>query len=79
MWTQQAYLKAPNAGANDYFGGYSVGVSGDTIVVGAQGEGSNQNTITNGATASDDNTASNAGAVYAFIGAADVCFHALYV
>ena len=34
VWTQQAYLKAPNAGTEDQFG-YSVAVSGDTVAVGA--------------------------------------------
>jgi hypothetical protein len=37
-WTQQAYLKASNAGAGDQFG-FSVAISGDTIVVGAWGQG----------------------------------------
>ena len=41
-------------------------VSGDTVAVGAESEDSNQTTITNGTTASADNTASNAGAVYIF-------------
>ena len=41
-------------------------VSGDTIVVGAFLEDSNQTTITNGTTASADNSATNAGAVYVF-------------
>jgi hypothetical protein len=36
-WTQQAYLKASNTGAGDYFGS-SVAVSGDTVVVGALAE-----------------------------------------
>ncbi len=36
-WTQQAYLKASNVGANDNFG-VSVGVSGDIVVVGAFNE-----------------------------------------
>jgi hypothetical protein len=36
-WTPQAYLKASNAEANDYFG-FSVAASGDTIVVGAWSE-----------------------------------------
>ncbi|HEX9004898.1 MAG TPA: FG-GAP repeat protein, partial [Blastocatellia bacterium] len=40
IWTQQAYLKASNTGASDSFG-YSVAVSGDTVVVGAFGEDSN--------------------------------------
>ena len=38
-WSQQAYLKASNTGAGDYFGS-SVAVSGDTVVVGATGEDS---------------------------------------
>jgi hypothetical protein len=65
-WSQQAYLKAPNAETSDNFGG-SVAISGDTIVVGAREEGSNQTTITNGSTASADNSASIAGAAYVFL------------
>jgi hypothetical protein len=38
-WTQQAYLKASNAGPGDSFG-CSVAISGDTIVVGAEWDGS---------------------------------------
>jgi hypothetical protein len=38
-WTPQAYLKAANAGSSDYFG-WSLALSGDTIVVGAYGEDS---------------------------------------
>lgn len=38
-WSQQAYLKASNAQAGDYFG-FSVDIDGDTIVVGADGEDS---------------------------------------
>src|SRR5262249_7855000 len=33
-WTQQAFLKASNAGADDQFGS-SAAISGDTVVVGA--------------------------------------------
>jgi endonuclease/exonuclease/phosphatase family metal-dependent hydrolase len=33
-WSQQAYLKASNAEASDHFG-YSVAISGETVVVGA--------------------------------------------
>jgi hypothetical protein len=65
-WAQEAYLKAPNAEASDAFG-WSVAVSGDTVAVGAIGEDSNQTTITNGATASANNSASAAGAVYIFV------------
>src|SRR5262249_6428205 len=39
-WTQQAYLKASNPGVNDEFG-FSVGISGDTVVAGAWQESSN--------------------------------------
>ncbi|MCX6876085.1 MAG: FG-GAP repeat protein [Verrucomicrobia bacterium] len=62
-WTQQAYLKASNTGTNDIFG-TSVGVSGDTVVVGANGEASSASGV-NGNQA--DNTAANAGAAYVFI------------
>jgi hypothetical protein len=65
-WIQDAYLKASNAGANDYFG-HSVAISGSTIVVGAYGEDSALTTINNAdGFASADNSANNAGAVYVF-------------
>lgn len=64
-WAQEAYLKAPNAGALDVFG-YSVGISGDAIVVGAFGEDSNEPTVINGASGSSDNSADRAGAAYVF-------------
>ncbi|TGL80284.1 putative Ig domain-containing protein [Leptospira yasudae] len=64
-WTQEAYIKAPNAEAYDYFG-YSLAISGDTLVVGAYLESSNETTITNGTTASADNSAGASGAVYVF-------------
>ena len=63
IWTQQAYLKASNTGANDSFGS-AVAISGNTIVVGAPLEDSNATTVNgNGA----DNSASNAGAAYIFV------------
>ena len=65
-WSQQAYLKAPNAEDSDQFGD-SVAISGDTLVVGAPLENSNQTTVSNGSTASPDNSASNAGAAYVFV------------
>ena len=49
-WTQEQKLNASDAGANDYFG-WSVSVSGDTTVVGAQRE---------------DQQGSDAGAAYVF-------------
>ncbi|MBL7663759.1 MAG: hypothetical protein JNM93_01405, partial [Bacteriovoracaceae bacterium] len=64
-WSQEAYIKAANNDANDYFG-QSVSLSGDTIVVGSHNEASNQTTITNGVTASADNSNANAGAAYIY-------------
>ncbi len=62
VWVQQAYLKASNTGAWDFFG-WSVAISGDTVVVGANGEDSNATGV-NGNQA--DNSALNAGAAYVF-------------
>jgi uncharacterized delta-60 repeat protein len=61
-WTQQAYLKASNAGSLDGFGA-SVAVSGDTVAVGANGEASNATGV-NGNQA--DNSLPGAGAAYVF-------------
>jgi hypothetical protein len=63
-WSQQAYVKASNAGVSDIFG-LSVALSddGNTLAVGARGEASAATGI-NGNEA--DNSASNAGAVYVF-------------
>ncbi len=65
IWSQEAYLKAPNANAGDRFGN-AVSISSDTIVVSASNEDSFQTTITNGTTASGNNSESNSGAVYVF-------------
>ncbi|HWN95924.1 MAG TPA: FG-GAP repeat protein, partial [Methylomirabilota bacterium] len=62
-WIQQAYLKASNAGSNDLFG-WSVAISGDTVVVGADFESSNATGV-NGD--QSDNSASGAGAAYVFV------------
>ncbi len=61
-WTQQAYLKASNTGADDGFG-HEVAISGDTVVIGAGGEDSNATGV-NGTQANE--SASNAGAAYVF-------------
>ena len=61
-WSQQAYLKASNTDAHDWFG-WSVAISGDTLVVGAHGERSNATGV-NGDEA--DNSAESAGAAYIF-------------
>jgi len=62
-WSQQAYVKASNTEAGDEFG-YSVALSGDTLAVGAPFEDSDSTQINNG---QNDNSASNTGAVYAYI------------
>lgn len=61
-WSQQAYLKASNTEASDFFG-TSVLVVDDTVVVGAIGEDSAA-TGMNGD--QSDNSASSAGALYVF-------------
>jgi len=66
-WSQQAYLKASNAGVSDVFPdyfGYSVAVSGDTIVVGAIGEDSMATGVNGNQT---NNFAGNSGAAYVFV------------
>ncbi len=59
---QQSYLKASNTGAGDWFG-FSVAISGDTVVVGAPFESSNVTGV-NGT--QSDNSAFQAGAAYVF-------------
>lgn len=64
-WTQQAYVKSTNTGAQDEFG-YSVSISadGNTLAVGAIGEDSNSVGINS--TVNDDNTTVNSGAAYIY-------------
>lgn len=57
-WTQQAYLKASNAGGQDYFG-WRVAVSGNTVVVGAPFEDSYYQP--------SDNQSPESGAAYIFL------------
>ncbi len=61
-WSQQAYLKASNTGPNDQFG-FSVAVSGNSIVVGANLEDSSAT----GVNGPNNNTASASGAAYTFL------------
>lgn len=62
-WSQQAYLKASDSDLFDEFG-YSVGVSGDTVVVGAYLEDSNATGI-NGDPSNND--ALDSGAAFVFV------------
>ena len=61
-WTEQAFLKASNPGFNDGLG-WSVDVSGDTLVAGAHQESSNATGV-NGDETND--LASQSGAAYVF-------------
>lgn len=61
-WTQEAYLKASNAEADDNFG-LPVALADSTLVVGASGEDSNATTIDGD---QEDNSAPDSGAAYIF-------------
>ena len=75
-WAQQAYIKASNADASDQFG-WSLALSndGNTLAVGAQGEGSAATGVNppspagSGGTGGgqEDNSAADAGAAYVFV------------
>ena len=75
VWTQQAYLKASNTNAVDGFG-YSVALSGDTLVVGAPWESSNATGVNGNQL---DNSALYAGAVYVFTRTAGVWTQQAYL
>jgi len=62
-WTQQAYLKASNTGTSDQFG-FSVAISGDTIVVGAPKEDSGATGVNGDQEAGP---AGSSGAAYVFV------------
>ncbi|ABX04574.1 MAG TPA: alpha/beta hydrolase [Herpetosiphon sp.] len=65
-WQQQAYLKASEVSANDQFG-WSVAISGDTIVVGSPRESSSTVGVQNSATPTVNNDLGGAGAAYVFV------------
>ncbi|WP_299948739.1 histidine kinase [uncultured Microbulbifer sp.] len=63
-WAQQAYVKASNTEASDYFGSsLSLSEDGNTLAVGAAGESSSATGIDGG---QSNNDAPGAGAVYIF-------------
>ncbi len=74
-WTQQAYLKASNTEAGDFFG-YSLTVSGDTAVIGAYAESSNATGVDGNQV---DNSASSSGAAYVFTRSAGVWTQQAYL
>ena len=67
-WSQQAFIKASNTNADDLFG-YSVALSGDSLMVGAYREDSSATGL-NGDQV--DNFTNNAGAAYLFTRNGDV-------
>jgi hypothetical protein len=72
LWSQQAFVKAPNADRLDFFGS-SVALSGDTLAVGAPGEdscatGINGNQGDNSCGPSENEAAPGAGAAYVYGG-----------
>jgi hypothetical protein len=74
-WVQQAYLKASNTDAGDYFG-YSVAISGETVVVGAFGEASNATGLNGN---EGDNSAPQSGAAYVFVRTSGVWVQQAYL
>ena len=74
-FAQEAYIKASNTGANDRFG-FSIALSGDTLVVGAPYEASAATGI-DGDQA--DDSAPEAGAVYVFVRDGDAWAQQAYI
>jgi hypothetical protein len=65
VWTQEAYLKASNTGANDGFGeSVSLSADGNTLAIGAIDEDSNATGVNGN---QNDNSALSSGAVYVFV------------
>ncbi|MBI5496652.1 MAG: hypothetical protein HY904_16650, partial [Deltaproteobacteria bacterium] len=62
-WTQQAYLKASNTNAIDYFGALALSADGNTLAVGAPEEDSNATGVQGN---QSNNDAWSSGAVYVF-------------
>ncbi|MGQ0553772.1 MAG: FG-GAP repeat protein [Planctomycetota bacterium] len=74
-WSQQAYLKASNTGAEDQFG-FSVAASGERVVVGAFSEDSSATGVNgNGA----DNSSLHSGAAYVFLRSGSVWSQEAYL
>jgi hypothetical protein len=74
-WTQQAYLKSSNPWTQDIFGA-SVGVSGDTVVVGAWGEDSAATGVNGN---QSDESAPVSGAAYVFVRSGSMWSQLAYV
>jgi FG-GAP repeat len=76
-WAQQAYVKASNTGSGDGFGdSAALSADGNTLAVGATGEGSSASGINGNQT---DSAAENSGAVYVFVRSANVWNQQAYI
>ncbi|MGE0762764.1 MAG: Calx-beta domain-containing protein [Bdellovibrionales bacterium] len=64
-WVREAYLKAANPDASDYFGS-SAALDRDTAVITAAWESSGTSTVLNGTGGSADNSVNQVGAAYVF-------------
>jgi len=77
VWTQEAYIKASNTNSSDRFGSaVSLSADGNTLAVGASGEGSNATGVNGNQT---NNATSNAGAVYIFTRSGTVWTQEAYI
>lgn len=77
VWTQEAYIKAPNTNANDYFGSrVRLSSTGNTVAVSAYNEASTATSL-NGD--QSNNAAASAGAVYLFTRSGVTWTHASYL
>lgn len=83
VWTQQAYVKAPNSQAGDSFGDtLDLSNAGDTLAVGAAnnvGPGGEDSAATGIDGSQADNSAADSGAVYVFARAAALWSPSRYV
>jgi hypothetical protein len=80
IWTQQAYVKASNAGEDDWFGSaVSLSTDGNTLAVGAYLEDSNATAISTDGSGGLDDTAKDSGAVYIFSRSAGVWTQQAYI
>ena len=75
-WSQQAYLKASNTDAGDYFG-WPVSASGDTVVVGAGYEDSTATGVNGGQ--GNAHVHFNSGAAYVFVRSGTTWYHNPYL
>ncbi len=76
-WSHQAYIKASNTDPWDWFGGHvSLSADGNTLAVGASGEGSNAGGVNGN---QHDNSAEGSGAVYVFDRSGDLWSQQAYI